>query len=64
MTFDEIWKQLMGKQPKLDKADADVTFKAENLKALLRQVYEQGRQSAPRGSAAADMFSGIFGVNK
>ena len=44
MTFQEAWDQLTRKQPKLLDPDAVVTFKADNLKTLLRQFHEQGRK--------------------
>lgn len=66
MRFTEIWAQLVRKSPKLAKDDATVEFKAANLRALLRQVYEQG-EKAGRGSAQPatpsfkdDMFN-MFG---
>lgn len=46
MTFNQIWDQLCSKKPSLKRADSTLEFKPENLKALLRQVYEQGRKSA------------------
>lgn len=46
MKFYEIWNQLVRKNSKLENDDAEVTFKASNLKALLRQVYEQGEKEA------------------
>ncbi len=48
MTFQEAWDQLTRKQSKLLDPDAVVTFKAGNLKTLLRQFYEQGGKSAPK----------------
>lgn len=62
MTFQEIWQQLCRKSPSLEKPGATVEFKSENLKALLRQVYDQGQKSAPASSDGRfDMFNSIFG---
>lgn len=69
MTFDQIWEQLVRKQPKLDQDDSMVEFTADNLRWLLRQVYEQGEASVPRSPAAgsdsgnsfAEFFGGKYG---
>lgn len=68
MTFQAIWDQLCRKSSALEKPDSVVEFKADNLKALLRQVYEQGQQSVPRQSKDTDemksMFDSMFGGRK
>ena len=66
MKFDDIWNQLCRKQPKLGNADSVVEFKSGNLKALLRQVYEQGQKSANdanqrQASGPFDPFKSMFG---
>lgn len=62
MTFDAIWNQLRSKQTKLDNADATIEFKPQNLKQLLRQVYEQGQRSSqqPAQPEKFDPFKSIF----
>jgi hypothetical protein len=42
MEFEEIWNQLVRKSNALTNPAAKVEFTADNLKRLLRQVYEQG----------------------
>lgn len=42
MTFDEIWGQLLRKDPKLNNEDYRVELTAPNLKRLLQQVHDQG----------------------
>ena len=62
MTFDDIWNQLVRKQPKLKSSEAVVEVKAAKLKSLLRQVYAQGQKSVPaRKSGLLDKYSDIFG---
>jgi hypothetical protein len=66
MTFQDIWNQLCRKQPSLEKPETTVEFKSDNLKALLRQVYEQGQKSIPTNSDGTrkdpmDIFGGMFG---
>ncbi len=62
MTFDQIWGQLVRKQPKLKRDDSIVEFTAGNLRRLLRQAYDQGQASVPRESAEnpfGDLFRGL-----
>lgn len=58
MTFDQLWDQLCNKSPALKRADSTLEFKPDNLKRLLRQVYEQGQKSSER---KADIFESMFG---
>ena len=59
MTFDEIWRQLERKRPKIAADDAVVEFRAANLRALLQRVYSEGRKSASGGSVG-DAINGLF----
>lgn len=62
MTFDEIWNQLLRKSPSLAKDESTVEFRADNLKLLLRQVYEQGeKQGQSKPHQATNPFSSLFG---
>ena len=61
MTFDAIWQQLCRKVPKLENDSAKVEFESKNLRALLRQVYEQGERNAPKPPEPKNPFSDIFG---
>lgn len=67
MTFHDIWNQLLKKSSSLADPQSKVEFTSENLKALLRQVYEQGekagRESAPTSDGVSDLL-GIFGGRK
>ena len=45
MTFDDIWNQLCRKSPALSRRDSRLEFTSNNLKLLLKQVYEQGQKS-------------------
>jgi len=60
MTFDQIWEQLVQKQPKLAEDASKVEFTAGHLRRLLRQVYEQGQASVPRESASSHDAFNIF----
>jgi len=44
--MDQIWEQLVKKDPKLSQGDHEVTFTATHLKQLLQQVYYQGGSMA------------------
>lgn len=62
MTFQQIWDQLVIKQPRLADRSAKVEFSSDNLKTLLRQVYEQGEKQArptPPSSSLGDWFGGL-----
>lgn len=59
MTFHDIWNQLLKKSSSLADPQSKVEFTSENLKALLRQVYE----SAPTSDGVSDLL-GIFGGRK
>lgn len=60
MTFDSIWQQLCRKNPKLENEEAGVVFKSVHLKALLRQVYEQGERNKPEPDQPKNPFPDIF----
>lgn len=64
MTSNEIWDQLVRKQPKLLNSDSTVEFTAGDLRKLLRQVYEQGEASVPRDATSRGLpppFDQFFG---
>ncbi|MAT51425.1 MAG: hypothetical protein CMK32_09615 [Porticoccaceae bacterium] len=70
MQFSDIWNRLCQKQERLNDGDAEVTFKSENLKKLLRQVYDQGESAGRKAGEAkaasnsqqySDFFSSMFG---
>lgn len=46
MTFDEFWRRLVAKTPKIDDEDAAVEIKAIQLKRLLRQAHDMGAKDA------------------
>lgn len=71
MTFQALWDQLRNKRPALDRSDSTLEFKPENLKKLLRQVYDVGHQSGkavgqpittkePSSNPYDDLMGGIF----
>ena len=65
MTLEGIWEQLVRKNPSLARSDVTVEFSPQNLKALLRQVYEQGQNSvATHNRPFSDMFNEMFGGRK
>ena len=78
MTFDDIWNALVAKSGKLTNDEVEVTFKAGNLKKLLRQVYDQGRKQeagvqktmrdlmgkASPKNPMGDLFNDFFGGPK
>ena len=62
MTLEDIWNQLIRKQPQLAKDDTTIEFKSQNLKALLSQVYEQAQKAAVKVEEAtpkSNPFSGF-----
>lgn len=59
MTFNDIWNQLVRKQPKLTDSDTVVEFKTANFKRLLEQVYEQGKK-AGEGGQPHKPYSDLF----
>lgn len=74
MKFDEIWQQLERKNADLKNDEAEVVFKAKNLRHLLRQVYDQGEKEAKPPTreefkraereatrSAFDQFGSMFG---
>lgn len=64
MTFDQIWNQLLKKSSDLADPQAKVEFSSENLKALLRQVYEQAEKTGAEKSkqdSSPNMFDRMFG---
>lgn len=46
MTFDEFWRHLVTKTPKIDNKDAAVEIKTIKLKHLLRQAHDMGAKDA------------------
>lgn len=56
MYFEDIWAQLCRKRPSLNNPSAKVEIEADNFKALLKQVYEQGQKHASKGHAYAESF--------
>lgn len=67
MSFQEIWQQLVRKQPKISDDDSEIIFKAGNLRHLLRQVYEQGQASSKPAASEEPRISpnpfDVFGGN-
>lgn len=63
MTFQQIWSQLVKKDPDLAKPDAKVEFTSENLERLLRQVYDQGMKTgkAVAPPAKTSSWDTLFG---
>jgi hypothetical protein len=62
MKFSEIWDQLRAKQPRIDDADARVTFRADKLKQLLIQVYDQGHAEGVESSRNVEnLFAKMWG---
>ena len=66
MTFDEIWKQLCKKRPGLSDPLNDISIDSENLKKLLMQVYQQGRNKGRESGQTSLLgpdynFEDIFG---
>lgn len=62
MTFGEIWASLVNKCPDLANDAAVVEFRSDNLRRLLRQVYDQGAKSVVRdGGAVGSFFDSLFG---
>jgi len=62
MTFDQIWNQLIQKQPRIADGDSVVEFTSVNLRKLLKQVYEQGRKSAESKPDPLGPFRDAFGM--
>lgn len=52
MTFQDIWNQLVRKNPAIAENGKTVEFQSENLKRLLRQVYEQGERKGKSDAEA------------
>ncbi len=42
ITFDATWEALKRKRPDFGRSDVVIEFTPENLRRLLKQVYEQG----------------------
>lgn len=59
MTFQSIWEQLTRKDPRLTDPETKVEFTAENLRRLLRQVYEQGEKQG-QGRGGSGLFDSFF----
>lgn len=64
MTFDEFWRRLVAKTPKIDDEDAAVEIKAIQLKRLLRQAHDMGaKDAAPQdkqGETGYDFLDRLF----
>lgn len=60
MEFSEIWGQLCRKRPLLNEKTATVEVTSENLEQLLKQVYEQGKNSVPKQEPKPSIFDSIF----
>lgn len=45
LNVQQIWEQLVSKNPKLADDEATTEFKAKHLRSLLRQVWEQGEMA-------------------
>jgi hypothetical protein len=58
MTFDEIWRKLSDKDGRLSDGESRIEFKAMNLKALLRQVYEQAERETEKRIGSSQKSSG------
>lgn len=58
MTFERTWQSLCRKEPELQKPGTKIEFESQNIKALLQQVFEKGRESAPK---AGNPFEGWMG---
>jgi hypothetical protein len=60
MTFNDIWQKLCTKKPTLCNANSTAEFTSENLKKLLRQVYEQGEAEGKKSKPERSLFDKIF----
>jgi len=62
LTFNQIWEQLKQKKPNIEDSGIVLEFSSENLKVLLRQVYEQGKESGkkPVDNAGFTAFEDVF----
>lgn len=58
MTFEAIWLKMVEKKPLLVDTNATVTINTESFKAVLRDMYEKGRQA---GKDEPSLFDSIFG---
>ena len=58
--FEDIWEQLRRKRPTLDDPGSVVEISSGSMKKLLRQVYDQGRKSAPKNGDTS-IFGDFFG---
>jgi len=56
MTFEDAWNALANKNKKINNPDAEITFKAGNLKKLLKQIYDQGFKASQDMHEAARAF--------
>lgn len=62
MCFDTFWVRLLEKKPDLAGPDATATLKSRQLKALLQQAYEAGRNNGENASdQQPSLFKAIFG---
>lgn len=60
MNADEIWKQLIAKRPQLREPGAKIEITAANLRALIRQVWDQGHQHGPTSTDAFGRLREMF----
>ena len=64
MTFDEFWRRLVAKTPKIDDEDAAVEIKAIQLKRLLRQAHDMGAKDAEpkskQGETGYNFLNSLF----
>lgn len=66
MKFEDIWLQLVRKEPALADPTSKLEFTSDNLRKLLRQVYEQGHKMGEEEAKASpadppDLYSQLFG---
>ncbi len=59
MTFESIWLRMVEKKPLLVDPKATVEINTESFKAMLRDMYEKGRQA---GKDEPSLFDSIFGT--
>jgi len=75
MNEDEYLKALLQRNPGLNKGDDDtVTLRVRGLKAIIRQAFQKGRESAlgdqknysaaGDGSSGSALFDKLFGGNR
>jgi hypothetical protein len=64
MTFDEFWRRLVAKTPKIHDEDTAVKIKAIQLKRLLRQAHDMGAKDTElknkQGETGYDFLDSLF----